>query len=217
MRTIDLRNEQARDYFDEAAQVLEDGGLVCVPCNGRYRILADLWSASAVMELLQSKRRVKKKPSLVFIADDSMLADTVEGVDETAKRLMEKFWPGPLTILFDPHPELPRKVSKELSRANGRLGVRVPDDQIARGVVKAFGGPVLVSSANRERKPGETSPAQIRRNFGNRIALFLDSGDLKDEGHSTVVDVDGGEVTVTRAGNIDEKAVLAGTADIGAE
>jgi L-threonylcarbamoyladenylate synthase len=210
MRTIDLRQEDAQDHFDEAAEVLRNGGLVCVPCNGRYRIFADLWSASAVMELLQSKRRVKKKPSLVFIADESMLADTVDGVDATAKKLMSAFWPGPLTILFDPHPDLPRKVSKELSRANGRLGVRVPDDVIARGIVKAFGGPVLVSSANRERKPGETSPAQIRRNFGNRIQLFLDAGDLNDEGHSTVVEVNGGEVTVTRAGNIDEQAVIAG-------
>ncbi len=211
MRTIDLRNEPTDQCFEEAAEVLREGGLVCVPCNGRYRIFADLWSASAVIELLQSKRRVKKAPSLVFIADESMLGETVDSVDDTARKLMDQFWPGPLTILMDPHPDLPKKVSKELSRANGRLGVRVPDDELARGIVRAFGGPVLVSSANREKKPGETSPAQIRRNFGNRIQLFLDAGDLANEGHSTVVDVDGGEVRVTRAGTIDEQAVLAGT------
>lgn len=209
MKTVDLRNESGEDLYSVAAEILESGGLVCLPCNGRYRILADLWSASAVMELLQSKRRVKKAPSLVFIASQEMLGETVEDVDETSKKLMKSFWPGPLTILLDPHPELPRKVSKELSRANGRLGVRVPDDDLCRGVVRAFGGPVLVSSANRERKPGETSPAQIRRNFGNRIALFLDAGDLSDQGHSTVVEVDGGKVHVRRSGMLEEQAILA--------
>lgn len=213
MKTIDLRNDSGDHIYNEAAEVLRSGGLVCLPCNGRYRILADLWNKSAVMELLQSKRRVRKAPSLVFVADEAMLEETVDGVDATSHKLIESFWPGPLTILFDPHPDLPRNVSKELSRANGRLGVRVPDDELVRGVVRAFGGPVLVSSANREKKPGETSPAQIRRNFGNRVALFLEKGDLADQGHSTVVEVDDGQVRVTRAGMLDENAVLAGAVE----
>ncbi len=189
-------------FYDEAAEILERGGLVCFPCNGKYRLAADLRDYDAIIRLHQAKRRVGKAPALVFVSDQEMLADVAAEVPDGADRLMDSFWPGPLTILFEANPDLGRKIVKQLVRANGHVGVRVPDDPIALGIVRAFGGPLLISSANRENKPGAGSPAQVRKNFVHRIDLFVDAGDLQGEPPSTVVNLDGGDMRIAREGAI---------------
>ena len=195
------------EAVDSMVKVLKDGGLICLPCNGTYRIFADLENLEAVMHLFQSKRRVHKAPSLVFIDSAAKLARVTEenGAETTA--LMNAFWPGPLTILFEATNQLPRKVIKELTRANGKLGVRVPEDPLARKVVKKFGGAVLVSSANKGRKAGESSPAQVRQSFLGRVDYFLDAGDLQSEPSSTVIDLSKGDVEIVREGAVAEEEI----------
>lgn len=193
----------------QMVRVLEEGGLVCLPCNGTYRILADLTNADAVMRLFQSKRRVHKAPSLVFVDSVARLKKVVDGVEDSAQNVMDLFWPGPVTILFDASEKLPRKVIKELTKANGGLGVRIPDDEFAREVVGAFGGAVLVSSANRGKKGGETSPAQIRQNFVGRVDYFYDAGDLRPDASSTVIRISKTGMEVVRAGAVSEEDLQA--------
>lgn len=208
MKTITIDGNVHTDIINEAAEVLQQGGLVCIPVNGSYRIVADLWNPSAVLNLLQSKRRVKKKPSLVFISDKSQLSKTTDQIDPLNFKLMNAFWPGPLTLLLDPHPDLPRKISKELSKANGSLGIRIPVNPLARRIVTAFGGPLLVSSANRNAKIGDSSTDQIRRNFSQNVSLFLDAGDFNQSLKSTCVEVVNGQVKVIREGLITEDMIL---------
>ncbi len=190
------------DTVTHLSNILEDGGVICLPCNGKYRLLADVTNQDAVMRLMQSKRRVKKAPSLVFIDHYSKLHLVTNRVDPVASALMKSFWPGPLTILFDANPDLPRKVVKELTKANGRIGVRVPQSGLCRQVVEAFGGPVLVSSANRGRRAGATSPAQVRQNFLGRIDYFVDAGDLTQGPKSTVIDVENNGIEMVREGAV---------------
>jgi L-threonylcarbamoyladenylate synthase len=208
MHIVKLQDDASESgFYEEAASVLERGGLVCFPCNGKYRLAADLTDRDAVINLYQSKRRVGKAPALVFVSDQEMLNIVAADVSARARRLMDAFWPGPLTIQFEANPNLPRKVIKQLVRANGHIGVRIPEDPIALGIVKAFGGPLVISSANRENKPGDGSPAQIRKNFVHRVDLFVDAGDLKAEAPSTVVRLDGDHVRVARAGAISEDSL----------
>jgi L-threonylcarbamoyladenylate synthase len=208
MKTIPLRDESpGRQDLNALVRTLDDGGLVCLPCAGNYRILADLTNPEAVTRLLQSKRRTRKAPSLVFVSDLGMLTSVASAVDPLASKLAERMWPGRLTILFDAHPDLPPKVVKQLCKANGKLGVRVPDDDVARRVVADLGRPVLVSSANKERKAGAGSPAQVRKTFGNRVDLFLDAGDLRPAPSSTVVDLRDGQLVVTRPGAVSQEQI----------
>lgn len=200
----------SEDAVREISAVLDEGGLVCLPCGGSYRIVADLMDEDAVTKLLQAKRRTGKAPSLVFVADEAMLATAVAAVPEPVQQLAARFWPGPLTVLLEPGPELPRKVVKQLATRDGRMGVRIPQDPLARAVVRALGRPVLVSSANREKKQGAGSPAQVRKNFVHHVDLFVDAGDLPPRDGSTVVSVDGDRLEVVRKGVIDAAAVLAG-------
>lgn len=201
MKTVKF-DELDDSHISEIAGTLDDGGLVCVPVNGSYRILADLEDSSAVMSLLQTKRRAAAAPSLVFIDDKKMLHKVVADIDPAVKPLYSNFWPGPLTIRFDANKDLPRKVQKELVKANGRVGVRVPEDAYVRQIVSELGRPVLVTSANRSNKPGESSRAQVRQNFGRGVSYFVDAGDLRDGKSSTIVEAKNGEVDIIREGAI---------------
>lgn len=208
MKIIPLRDaEPGPGDLDELVRALAEGGLICLPCGGSYRILADLQNEKAVTRLLQSKRRTRTAPSLVFVADRDMLASVAGDIDPLAGELADRLWPGQLTILFDAHPDLPRRVVKQLCKANGKLGVRVPVDGPARQVVRRLGRPVLVSSANKERKAGAGSPAQVRKTFRGQVDLFLDAGDLAPGPSSTVVDVRDGQLVVTRPGAVSQEQI----------
>lgn len=215
MKTITLS-----EFLDDATlrrevkSTLERGGLVCLPVNGSYRIIADLHDTRAVIHLFQSKRRVRKAPALVFVGNEAMLHQLADDLDPMLSHLAESMWPGPLTLMVPTGKTLPRKIAKQISGGkDNRVGVRVPDSEWLRQLICELGRPVLVSSANRERKGGETSPAQIRKNFARELDVFIDAGELTREDSSTVVEVDKGQVKIVRAGAISadfvEEAVAA--------
>jgi L-threonylcarbamoyladenylate synthase len=194
--------------YEEIADALEKGGLVCVPTPSGYKLLADLASAKAVTAMLQAKRRVKNAPSLVFVPDDVSVSHVVDAISDEAKRLIRRFWPGPLTLLFEAGERLDPKLRKPLTKAKGWLGVRMPDDEVSLGAVKAFGRPVIVSSANLADKGGASSVAQVKKNFGRTVDLLVDMGDLAPIVKSTLVDVRNGAASVVRVGAIEEERVL---------
>ncbi len=212
MKTVSVVGQDvSSEVIDEAAGILDQGGLICLPCVRSYRIISDLTNPKAVTRLMQSKSRTAKKPSLVFVANRGMLDEVVVEMSPLAERLGREFWPGPLTILFAAHPSLPRKVTRQLGTGDGRIGVRIPTNQLVRRIVETLGRPVLASSANKQKKSGAASPAQVRKNFYHRVGLFLDAGDLPPGPASTVVDLDGGTPVVVRPGAIpsEELAELA--------
>lgn len=196
-----------REALGEVDRILSDGGVVCLPCNGTYRLFADVTNEDAVMRLFQSKRRVHKAPCLVFIDDISSLHKVSDTVDPVALALTKKLWPAPLTILFSASKNLPRRVVRELTKANGKLGIRIPQNPLSQQVVESFGGPLLVSSANRGQKSGETSPAQVRQNFLGRIDYFIDAGDLNRVPSSTVIDIENNAIDFVRLGAISRETI----------
>jgi len=199
VKSISWTDAQATE---PVARVLTDGGLVCLPCTGRYRIVTNLLDQDAVFRLMQAKGRVKKAPALVFVRDIDQIAAVTDGLPDRARELAEAHWPGPLTIRVSPGGELTSKVVKQLGGRKAKVGVRVPNDPWMQGLLEQVGVPLLVSSANRPRKAGESSPAQVRRTFGRWLDLFVDAGDLEPGPSSTVVQVDGDAVTVERPGAI---------------
>ena len=204
MKTVKMNNGTAPEgTVDHVVGILQRGGVVCLPCNGTYRLFADVENEEAVLRLLQTKRRVKKAPSLVFIDDISRLHRVTDHVDPVASTLAREFWPAPLTIRFSPTDDLPRDVVRELTKATGKIGVRIPQNPLSHRVVEAFGAPLFVSSANKGRKSGEMSAAQVRHNFGRSIDYFVDAGDLEPAPSSTVIDVDKSDIDIVRSGAVD--------------
>ncbi len=193
--------------YSEIGQVLENGGLVCFPSPSGYKVAADLESPAAVISMIQAKRRTKNAPSLVLVPDQSWVKKVAEVVSGEAEALMKALWPGPVTLLFEASSALPAKVRKSLTKAKGWIGVRMPEDEISKGVVQSFGKPILVSSANLARKHGERSVAQVRKNFGRTVDLLVDAGDLSEGPNSTLVDLTKDKPSVIRIGVISEETI----------
>lgn len=208
MKTILLRDLEANPaLYREIADALEKGGLVCHPSSSGYKLVVDLGSPAAVTAMLQAKRRVGNAPALVFLPEKKWVDKVAETVTEDARKLMRAFWPGSVTLLFAASQELDPKVRKPLTKAKGWLGVRVPDDPVCLAVVRAFGRPLLVSSANLASKQGAHSLAQVKKNFGSTLNLLVDAGDLSQGGKSTLVDVSGAKTSVVREGDVSEEQV----------
>ncbi|MFH2009776.1 MAG: L-threonylcarbamoyladenylate synthase [bacterium] len=194
--------EQNPSLYAEIAEVIASQGLVIIPGLTTYRMAVDVLSAQAVSKLQQGKRQVQNKPALVFVSHKKRLDGLVADVPDVARQLIANFWPGHLTIRFDPGDRLPAKVRKSLTKATGKIGVRVPSADVCAATVAAFDGPILVSSANRSKKGGAQSLAQVRKNFGNVADVIIDAGDLPAGSPSTIVDVSDKGWTMVREGSI---------------
>lgn len=187
----------------EIARILADGGLACFPMRGAYRIAADVRSEDAVKRLIQSKRRARNRPALILVPDLATARSVVDGSAwRTTRRLAEKLWPGPLTVVLPPSNELPAKVRAVLTRATGKLGVRMPEDALAASILRAFGGPLVLSSANLEQKPGASSAAAVRQRFAHTVDVWVDAGDVPSAPPSTIVEVTESSWKLVRDGAI---------------
>lgn len=200
LKCCDLRKNP--ELYGEVAAVLEEGGMVIFPGHSSYRLAVSALSEEAVAKLQQAKRRVQNTPALVFLKDRKQITEFVDDLPEVAQQLMATFWPGHLTIRFEPSEKVPSKIRKALAKATGKIGFRIPTTEAGREVVKAFGRPMLISSANRSKKSGAQSIAQVRKNFGNLADLLLDDGDLAAGSASTIVDVSAEGWSMVREGSI---------------
>ncbi len=201
MKIIPIAEAPARAA--EISQVLTDGGLACFPVNGTYRLAADATSDAAITRLAQSKRRARNHPALVLVSDLGATRSIVDGASwAITQRLAGELWPGPLTLALPPSDALPGKLRKLLARATGTIGVRVPDDPLAAHVLRAFGRPLLLSSANLERKPGASSAATVRQRFVGAIDVWVDAGDVTPTASSTIVELTETSWKVVRDGAV---------------
>lgn len=210
MRTIALSVcQEEPSKYDEIGTVLAEGGLICFPTASGYKIAASLGPEGAVTAVLQAKRRISNAPALVFLPDPSWLEQFASKVSDEARLLMRAFWPGAVTLLVEANEELSPRIRKPLTKAKGWLGVRVPDEEVPRAVLSAFGQPLLVSSANLASKRGAHSVAQVKKNFGRTVELMVDAGDISPQPSSTLVDVSGDRVKVVRAMAVSEVDIFA--------
>ena len=207
MRTIQLQEMMGPEFIN-VKSCLESGGLVCIPCRSSYRIVADLTDPKAVNALLFSKHRTIKAPSLVFIPSYGDLKSVASNVPAKARKLAQALWPGELTIRLEPNEEaIPAPIVKTLTKAGGKLGVRVPSEPWLLKLLKELGRPLLVSSANRERKNGASSPAMIQKNFISHVGIFVTAGDIPESLPSTVIDFVDGEPVLKREGSLPRERI----------
>lgn len=208
MRTILFSEIQENPaLYKDITKTLETEKLICFPSSSGYKLAADFSAPAAVVAMIQAKRRVKNAPALVLVPDESWVVKVAGEVSEEARALMKALWPGPATFLFEPNATIHPKVRKLLTKAKGWLGVRVPDDEVSGALVRAFGRPLLVSSANLAQKHGDRSVAQVRKNFGRTVDLLVDAGDLSEGPKSTLIDLTKGRPSVVREGRVSEETI----------
>lgn len=185
-----------------AAEVIRAGGLLILPTDTIYGVAADLWQPRAVEALYTAKQRPPERAIPILLADPADMAQVALDVPEVAQRLAAAFWPGPLTIAVPKRPEIPLVVSSLPT-----VGVRIPDHNAARAVIRACGGALAVTSANLSGQPGALTAAEAAQALGGAVALVLDGGACPGGAASTVVEVSGGALRVLRPGPLDEETL----------
>ena len=205
MTRILIVNPQAPepDLIAEAAAVIRTGGLVAFPTETVYGLGANALDDEAVASIFTAKERPSEDPLIVHLASVDDLPKVVRSISETAQRLADAFWPGPLTIIMPRHEDLPRGVSAGLDT----VAVRVPSHPVARALLRASGLPIAAPSANRF---GFTSPTAARHVFADlqgRIEMILDGGSPTIGVESTVLDVSVQPARILRPGGVSREAL----------
>ena len=192
----------ASNAITSALEILYSGGLVAFPTDTVYGVGALAFDGKAVESIYTAKERPVEKAIPVLIGDREDLSKVAEEIPLFAARLIARFWPGPLTVLVPKKPALPEVVS-----ANPAVGVRVPDHEVARALLR-LSGPLAVTSANRSSQPSPTTAQEVLQQLGGRIALILDGGRTPGGIPSTLVDCTGSEIQVLREGPITKDQLL---------
>lgn len=182
----------------EAARILCGGGLVAFPTETVYGLAADAGNPKAIERLNRVKGRPPEKPYSLHLYASAQLAPLVGVIPPLAQQLMQRFWPGPLTIV--------------MPAQNGTvLGFRLPSHPVALAFLKACGRLVVAPSANRSGFPPPTDAGEVRAALGDDFDCLLDAGPTPMGRESTVVQVDGRQILVLREGAIEREALLAVT------
>lgn len=181
-----------------AGKILSEGGLVAFPTDTVYGLGALCTDEAAIEKLFAAKGRNEGKPISILVSDIAQVEAAAEEVPEKARRLMEQYWPGALTIVLKKNPNL----SDRLSAGTGTIGIRMPDSETARALIKAAKSPLAAPSANRSGKRSAVTAEDVREDLEGRIDLILDGGPCPVGLASTVVDLTGKAPKILREGII---------------
>ena len=180
-----------------ASQLLHDGQLVAFPTETVYGLGANALDAKAVLNIFAAKGRPADNPLIVHVYDRAQLTPLCE-VSPLAEKLMDAFWPGPLTLILPRKPAIPDEVAASLPT----VAVRMPSHPVAAALLRACKLPIAAPSANRSGKPSPTTAHHVLVDMDGRIPLILDGGSCDVGVESTVLDVTSGAPCILRPGGI---------------
>ncbi|RRD07066.1 threonylcarbamoyl-AMP synthase [Arachnia propionica] len=169
--------------LEVARRAVLQGQCVVFPTDTVYGVGAGAFDPEAVARLLAAKRRGRDMPAPVLIAEASMVRALTDELPEAAKALVDRFWPGALTVILPAQ----RALRLDLGDTEGTVAVRVPDHEGARDLLRRT-GPLAVSSANLSGEPAATTAEAARDMLGDAVAVYLDGGEAPGGAPSTIVD-----------------------------
>ncbi len=181
-----------------AGGILREGGLVAFPTETVYGLGADALNPEAVQKIYLAKGRPSDNPLIVHIADEQALAPLVSEIPTQAEQLMEKFWPGPLTLVLPRSPRIPDRVTGGLAT----VAVRMPDHPVALALLKEAGVPVAAPSANLSGRPSPTTAQHVWQDLAGRVEMIIDSGPVGVGVESTVLDLTTETPMILRPGGV---------------
>lgn len=182
----------------EAARLLNHQQVVAFPTETVYGLGADATDESAVQHIFEAKGRPSDNPLIVHVANEGQVKELVSEIPAIAKKLMDEFWPGPLTLVLKSNGEAASNVTAGLST----LGIRMPDHPLALALLRATGKPLAAPSANRSGKPSPTTAQHVYQDLNGRIAGILDGGPTGVGLESTVLDCTTEIPVILRPGGI---------------
>lgn len=192
------KNKIDEQILAKAGEILKQGGLVAFPTETVYGLGANALDEEAARKTYAAKGRPSDNPLIVHIADVEALSVIVEEIPEKAKRVMDKFWPGPLTLIFHKKDIVPLGTTGGLQT----VAVRMPEDEIARGLIRAAGGYVSAPSANTSGRPSPSTAQHVADDMDGKIEMIIDGGSVEIGVESSILDMTVDPPMILRPGAI---------------
>lgn len=184
--------------LDQAVTILQHGGLIAFPTESWYGLAVDAFNEKAIDRLYSVKRRASAKPILILASGARQLDQLVESIPVPYAVLMEKFWPGPLSLVFPAHCRVPER----LTAGTGTVAVRCSSNPVATKLVARFGRPITATSANISGTAPHATASGVSSAFAGEIDMILDGGKTPGRHGSTIIGYRQREVICLREGQI---------------
>jgi L-threonylcarbamoyladenylate synthase len=197
------RKKPEPDKIKFAAEIIKRGGLVAFPTETVYGLGADALNPEAIRKVFYAKGRPSDNPLIVHIANIKDIDSLAKRVKKTAITLMQKFWPGPLTVVLNKR----RNVPDIVTAGGDTVAVRMPDNKIALALIRASGVPLVAPSANLSGRPSPTRPKDVIADMMGRVDLIIDGGQTEIGIESTVIDMTTSSPQILRPGMITAKEI----------
>lgn len=198
------------ESLEEAGRLIREGELVGMPTETVYGLGANALDETAVRKIFAAKGRPADNPLIVHVSCLQEIPPLVKGIPEGARRLMEAFWPGPMTLILPKSDAIPSVVSAGLDT----VGIRLPRSEAARALIRAAGRPIAAPSANRSGRPSPTTAQHVYEDMAGRIPLILDGGASEVGVESSVIDATGEVPVILRPGGITPEMVARVLGDV---
>ncbi|MCD8036021.1 MAG: threonylcarbamoyl-AMP synthase [Clostridiales bacterium] len=199
---VDIDNPE-KDILTEAAEILRNGGLVAFPTETVYGLGANGLDEAACRRIYEAKGRPSDNPLILTIGDLDGLYPIVKCVTEDAKKIIDAFWPGPITLVLPKADCVPSAVTGGLDT----VAVRYPSNKIARELIKTAGIPVAAPSANSSGKPSPTRASHVDFDLNGKIEMIIDGGACDWGLESTILDVSGEKPVLLRPGAVTQEMI----------
>ena len=181
-------------------KTLKDGKLVIMPTDTIYGIIGDATNEDVINKVYEVKERPHGKPLLILVSNLSMLHELVTEIPKETEKIINKFWPGPLTILF----KKSSKVSNALTANSALVAIRMPNDKRLLNIMNHLNRPLISTSANISSHNAITNPNQLEEKMKEKIDLIVDEGTVNNEA-STLITIVNGKIEILREGSLTEK------------
>ncbi|MBR0028582.1 MAG: threonylcarbamoyl-AMP synthase [Clostridia bacterium] len=196
--------------INTAGGIIADGGLVAFPTETVYGLGASAFDTGAAKKIYAAKGRPSDNPLIVHIADKLQLSDIAAEITDEAKIVLDKFMPGPITVILKKKPSVPDTVTAGLQT----VAIRFPSNETAQRLIKAAGVPIAAPSANLSGKPSPTTAAHVIADMTGRIDAIIDGGACDVGVESTIVDFTGDKPEILRPGGVTYDDLKAAGLDI---
>lgn len=183
--------------IDKIVKEIKSGNLVITPTDTVYGILADAMNAAAVEKVYQAKQRSRTKPLLLLVSSVEMLIKYTEKLSAREEQIIQKYWPGKLTILLKKN----GKVSDVITNGSDLVGIRMPDSTELREIIEKVGNPLVSTSANLSDRVTVTNPELLESELLKYISYVENIGTVESE-PSSIIKVVNGEIEVLREGEV---------------
>lgn len=184
--------------IEKIAEEMKNGKVVIFPTETVYGIGTNAFDEKACTRIFDIKGRIKEKPLIVLVSNEKMLEGIVKDINEIERKLIDTFWPGPLTIILKKRECIPNIVTA----GKDEVSVRMTSGKIARLLIEKANVPIVAPSANLSGKPTGVNPSQIANDFEGKVDYMIDCGVINSDITSTVIKVEDNKIHIFREGKI---------------